>query len=206
MGGTRSFKRARMVPNPLGNPAVVFKPYSFGQMKPLPFIHQLITLSQVMQTYGKIFIPKNSWGINKILFIEFGVEIFSHLPNTLPQPSYTEGYFIPGCTQQDRMPAQTQPPPPQSCWAWLQRTFVWDGSHIYEVLAFDSLLYNSAANGDDADHRFKFLGTIAPFDPTVDNYLELQMKTTFLASTDTINIFTGQAFIQSPLDLRRLSS
>ena len=206
MGGTRSFKRARMVPNPIGDPALIFRPYSFGQMKPLPFIPLSITLTTAMQTYGKIFIPKNSWGVKKILYIEFGVEVFTVLPNQLPAPQYTDGYFIPGCTVQDRGSPVTQLSPPQSTWAWLTRTFVWDGSHIYEVLYKDGLIFNTPTAADGEDHRFLFTGTIAPFDPTIDNYLELQMRTSWPTSHDVVTIYTGQAFIQSPLDLRRLSA
>jgi len=206
MGTLSRIKRARPVPTPVGTPALVYVPYSFGQMKPIPFIPLTVHLSPVFQNYAKVFIPKNSWGTLKIINVRFGIIVTTLLPNQPGGPLYQERYDIPGIAQTARLGNINQGVAAKQTKAWIERNFIYDGVQAYELNYAGAVPNMSASSGDGLDHRLAVTGVITLFDNTVDNYLNFQLKTTFAGGTDTIQTYTGQAFIQSPLDLRRLSS
>lgn len=174
-------------------------------MKPIPLIPLTITLTPAPQPYLRVFVPKNTFGTLKWLHVEYGLIITVRAPNLAGGPLYQEGYQIIGMGSTPRFGIVNVTAVPSTTRAWFVRDFIWDGTNLYE-LNYDGSLNNYMASAPDGqDHRLRFLDPIAPFQPTQDNYIDFQLSTTFALSTDTVETFTGQAFIQSPLDLRRLT-
>jgi hypothetical protein len=204
MGTLKNFRQSRMQPTPIGNPELIFSPWSFGQMKPLPLQPFTITTANAWQTYASIFIPANTWAINKLLFAELGLTIILQAINQPGGPTYAERYFVNAMGNTPRLAPAVALAFPQQCHTWIQRQFIWDGTDIYELAYNGVTLNNSASHPDSTDHRLRFGKLVAPFDPTVDNYIEFQLMTSFPASTDVCSTFTGQAFIQAPFNLGRL--
>ena len=67
MGTKKKFKQARGIPVPIGIPPLQFRPWSFGQMKPLPAIPHPLNITNAYQSILDIFIPANSWAFGKRL-------------------------------------------------------------------------------------------------------------------------------------------
>lgn len=199
------FTRSRMIPNPIGIPPLEFNRYTFGQMKPIPFIPLIITLTPAFQSYAQVFVPKNTWGIEKRMIVEFQATINSFLPNQVGGPFYQERYSVAGVGNTLRLAAFNATVVPQSTTVQINRSYVFDGITIFEYNYDGGTTNNSVSNVDGIDHLLAFSHLIGPFDNTIDNTIEFQISTTFAGSTDTVEVRAGQAYIQSPLDLRRLT-
>ena len=96
------------------------------------------------------------------------------------------------------------PAVPQATAWWIERTLIYDGVTLIELNASGPSPLNSVSHVDGTQHNLPFNPNIGPFDPTIDNTIEMQIMTSFAGSTDTVLVSTGQAFIQVPLDLGRL--
>lgn len=205
MGSLRHFKRARMVPLPTGNPALIYKPYSFGQMKPIPLQNYSINITNAYATYASIFIPKNSLGNNKLITCSMLISIDAVLPNQIGGPTYTEQYAVSGVGNTQRMPPFVIAPVPTNFTGWIKRTLLFTGTEMIEIDFPGQSLLNSASNIQNVNLTLQFSHAIAPWNRSIDNLIEFQLKTSFATSADSIACISGQAFIQSPLDLRRLT-
>lgn len=158
-------------------------------------------MTTAFQTVGTIFIPKNSWAEWKIMTCGFWCEVATNVPNQIGGPDYQEAYVNNGAAAVVRLVPFTVPVAPSRYRAWLQRSFIFDGVTVFELNMTGDPPLNSISHTDGTDH---IIPAIPGFVNTIDNTLEIQIKTSFAGSTDTVNVLTGQAFIQSPLDLGRL--
>lgn len=194
-----------MVPQPVGVPSLIFKPFSFGQMKPIPAIPFVITLTPVLQSYLDIFIPKNTWGELKYLTVNARIRMDMFLPNFLGGPTYREAYKIDGVGTWNRGTGAPIGTVPQSCEFQINRVFILPPGLVIKEINWDSNQMYSLNAPDNTDHQLQMTPTAGAFDPTIDNYLRFQIRTNYLGGTDTVVCRSAQAFIQSALDLRRLS-
>lgn len=205
MGGIRSFKRARGIPNPIGNPALIFNLYTFGQMKPIPSIPQTITIGLLAQSYLNVFIPRNSMSIPKRIVVQALVTIQIVNPNQPGGPNYQESYGTNGAGASPRGGLFNVAPVPQSCTFVIDREFYFDGVTILEYNWDGTPPTQSVSQPDNTSHLVALPHPAGIIDPTVDNYMNFQISTSFAGSADTVTCGWAQAFIQSPLDLRRLT-
>lgn len=206
MSTRKNFKRARMVPNPIGTPPIEFVPFIFGKVKPIPFIPNSITLIPTFRTYAQVLIPKNTFGINKILKVGFYAQVITNAPNQIGGPNYTEQYDMPLCGITQRLAAFNIPVVPANTVVWIEREFSFNGAAVIELNYNGPNALQSISHVDNLIHILSLSIAINAFNPSVDNYLNFQASTSFPLSTDQVICLWGQAFIQSPLDLRRLVS
>jgi hypothetical protein len=173
-------------------------------MRPLPFIPINITLTPAPQAYAVIFIPKNLITTYKFIRTKFVADVHTAAPNQPGGPTYSESLHIPGVGTAARLAPNLIATVPSGYKILAERDFYYDGSVIVEFNVFPVGVPNSLSYSDYMDHKIVVPNTIAPFDPTVDNYLEFQMATSWVGSTDQILIQSGQAWIQAPLSINRL--
>lgn len=204
MGTIKNFTQQKAFPFPIGIPPLVYVPYDFGQMKPIPLEPNIITLSIAFQWYLRIFIPANSWGDDKLLYMHARIAVEVKAPNQPGGPNYLERYQIPTVTTVQRGPLTNVTLVPSNTEFEIRRVFIKPPGNVIKEINWDAAANYAVSNPDGIDHQINFVPTIGPFDPTIDNYMNFEMTTTFPASTDRVICRSGQAYIQSPLDLRRL--
>lgn len=173
-------------------------------MRPLPFTITPITISNVFQTYGSIFIPKNSVADFKLIITKFEFALITNAPNQVGGPNYSEQTQIPGNGTAARLAANHIGVVPSTYKGLAERQYYFDTVNIVELNVVPVPVPNSVAYSDYQGHNVIIPNLIAPFDRTIDNTIDLQIKTSFGASTDTLSLVWAQAWIQAPLDLRRL--
>jgi hypothetical protein len=195
-----------MKPPPIGVPPLSFKLWSFGNMKPLHLVPLSITLDTTFQDYIQILIPANTWGDNKLLIMKALVSQVIATPNTAGGPTYIEQYSIDGVGSWQRGLQNQITLVPNTTIALIDRYFFKADDQVICELFLDNASDYSPSQADGNDHRLLFTPSIAPFDMSVDNILRFQLNTDYATSTDTCSILFGQAYIQSPVDLRRLIS
>jgi hypothetical protein len=204
MSSRKNIQQLRGIPAPIGTPPIIYVPYIFGNMKPIPFIPASITLTTAPQTFGTVFLPRNSVAQFKLIIVRYNVIVLTVLPNQPGGPVYTESMQIPGVGSTGRLAPFTVPAVPSTYEAYCERFFFYDSINVFELNASGPPPTNSTSNVDGTNHNLVIPNFAGPFDPTIDNQIEFQIMTSFLGSTDTVQVEFGDAFIQSPLDLRRL--
>lgn len=175
-------------------------------MKPLNLVPLSITVSTTFQDYIQIFIPANTWGDNKLLIMKALVSQVIATPNTTGGPTYIEQYAIDGVGTWQRSLLNQITKVPNTNIAFMERYFLKADDQVISELYLDGAPSFSPAEADGTDTRLIFTPSISPFDSSVDNILRFQLNTDYASSTDTCSILIGQAYIQSPVDLRRLIS
>lgn len=204
MGVKENFTQLRAVPIPTGNPPLVYVPYSFGQMKPIPIIGSNITLALPLTEYLRVFLPANIWADQKIMYVKAHVVTRVRNPNQVGGPLYQEAYQFAGTGMVNRLPAFNVTVVPAATSFLMERQFYRDGANIIEANYNGHPTNFATSMPDGIDHGLRVNGAVTGVDFTLDNYLYFYIRTTFLGSTDTVQVTTAQAWIQSPLDLRRL--
>ena len=204
MSLNRKFKRARALPVPLGRPENFFTPWNYSQMLPLRCVPHDITLALPYTSYLSVIIPANTWGTRKQLIVKCGVTIKVKVPNQPGGPNYQEAYNLGGTGNVARLAVNNITAVPSQTEMYFQRLFDNDGSNWYEVNYDEASMNQSVSHPDGVNHLLSLLGGLHGFDPTIDNTLEFQIRTTWLGSTDQFLIRTAEAFIQAPYTLRRM--
>jgi hypothetical protein len=203
MGNVRNFKAARNVPTPDERSSWNFRLWSYGFMRPLHAIPQLITVNNAYQPILRIFIPANIWADFKRLIIWADV---GYHQNGGPHPGGRQ--LLEAQNLQGIGPAQRGAPAPIANSVLdtryvIQRQYQLEaGGLVYEE-NWDIQGNTTMAAAANVDHRVTAYNPVAGYDRTLDAYLDILLANTFAGSTDRAVCHTAQAFIQAPLDIKR---
>lgn len=195
-----------MLPPPIGQPELAFRLWSFGNMRPLASTPHNITVTNTYTSYLDVFIPANTLANNKRIVVYAAWDLNTHVPNQVGGPLYTDAYGLNGAVVTARQAANNVGVAPQFTRAVIDRKYYYQGGVIFEQNFTDANNINSPAYADGAGHDLNIQPVIGLINPTVDNILNFMIITSFGASTDSLVVAWSQAFIQSPVDLRRLIS
>lgn len=173
-------------------------------MKPLACVPGHIVVNNVLKSYLDIFIPANTWAYFKRLVIWADV-IYTQQGGAHPGGRILgEAQNIQGAGNVARGGPQPIANSAVNTRYVIQRQYQLEfGGNVYEQ-NWDIQGNTGIGAAANIDHRIAINGGFAPFVNTVDAYLQLLIGNTFAASTDTMDVHTAQAFIQSPYDLNRL--
>lgn len=173
-------------------------------MKKLPAIPLTLAINNAPGTFLDVFIPKNTWAEFKRLIVMADFALARNAPIPAGNTQYFEGYDLQGLGFAPRLPVQNIAATSLQTRYFINREFIYEiGGDVYEQnVQFFGTGGLNAAQG--IDHRAIVNNLVGIFDPTVDAHLLFQLYNTDPTTADVCIVHTAYAFIESPLDLRRL--
>lgn len=204
VGILKNIQQLRGIPNPTGLPPVQYIPYDFGFMKPLHVAPFTVDLTVPMQNMARVFVPKDTWGDLKIMYLKLGYEISlvrDHDVNPIQvqqfyQVAATGPMFIGQCLYDNPLPSFGR--------GAVEYRFIRIGNDIFDWGFFEVLERPLIAKGIGLDRYIKCNGPAAAVDFSNSFHFDQVINALNASAGDSITITWGQAALQSPLDLGRL--
>jgi hypothetical protein len=152
----------------------------------------------------EVFIPKNTLAMNKRIIVVACVSVAVQLPNQVGGPSYQESYSLNGVPVIARDGNLLITAIPSVSAFMVDRSYHFDSISIIEDNWTGGPTHNALSHVNGVLDQIPIPGVAGPIDPSVNNTIGFNLKTSFVGSTDTVQTVWGQAYIQSPLDLARI--
>ncbi len=204
MGTRRNFTQLRGIPFPVGIPTIQYVPYIFGQMRPLHVVPFVADLTVSFNPFASIIIPANIWGDFKLMYFKFGFVstlVAGHDVSPAVIDQYynvnpTSSVWIGRCTYDSASVANGR--------GALEYRFIRIGDSIYDWGSGELQDAPLVGRGIATDRYIRANGSLGVVDFTTQFEFQMILDVRGALLGDTVTTQWAQAYIQSPLDLRRL--